>query len=61
MSVAARSNPSAAAVDVILRDGSTLRLRAPAQDDAGALVAFFTGLSERSFYQRFHGTRTIDD
>ena len=61
MSVAARSNPSAAAVDVILRDGSTLRLRAPAQDDAGALVAFFTSLSERSFYQRFHGTRTIDD
>jgi acetate---CoA ligase (ADP-forming) len=61
LSVAARSNPSAAAVDVILRDGSTLRLRAPAQNDAGALVAFFTGLSERSFYQRFHGTRTIDD
>ena len=41
LSVAARSNPSAAAVDVILRDGSTLRLRAPAQGDAGALVAFF--------------------
>jgi acetyl coenzyme A synthetase (ADP forming)-like protein len=46
---------------VILRDGSTLRLRAPAQDDAGALTAFFSGLSERSFYQRFHGFRTIDD
>ena len=61
MSVAARSHPSAAAVDVILRDGSTLRLRAPAQDDAGALTAFFSGLSERSFYQRFHGLRTIDD
>jgi len=51
----------AAAVDVILRDGSTLRLRAPAQDDAGALAAFFSGLSERSLYQRFHGTREIDD
>ncbi len=61
MSVAARSHPSAAAVDVILRDGSTLRLRAPAHDDAGALTAFFSGLSERSFYQRFHGLRTIDD
>ena len=61
MSVAARNNPSAAAVDVILRDGSTLRLRAPAQDDAGALAAFFTGLSERSLYQRFHGSRAIDD
>jgi len=46
---------------VILRDGSTLRLRAPAHDDAGALTAFFSGLSERSFYQRFHGMRTIDD
>ncbi len=61
MPVAARSHPSAAAVDVILRDGSTLRLRAPAQDDAGALAAFFTGLSERSLYQRFHGIRSIDD
>ena len=61
MSVAARSHPSAAAVDVILRDGSTLRLRAPAHDDAGALTAFFSGLSEPSFYQRFHGLRTIDD
>jgi len=44
----------AAAVDVILRDGSTLRLRAPAQDDAGALAAFFSGLSERSLYQRLN-------
>jgi acetate---CoA ligase (ADP-forming) len=61
LSVAARSNTLAAAVDVILRDGSTLRLRAPAQDDAGALAAFFRGLSERSLYQRFHGTREIDD
>jgi acetate---CoA ligase (ADP-forming) len=61
LSVAARSDPSANAVDVILRDGSTLRLRAPAQDDAGALTAFFSSLSERSFYQRFHGLRTIDD
>jgi acetyl coenzyme A synthetase (ADP forming)-like protein len=41
--------------DVILRDGSTLRLRAPAAEDADALVAFFSGLSERSLYLRFHG------
>jgi len=61
LSAAARSQPAAAAVDVILRDGSTLRLRAPVQDDAGALAAFFTGLSERSFYQRFHGSRAVDD
>ena len=46
---------------MILRDGSTLRLRAPAHDDAGALTAFLSGLSEPSFYQRFHGMRTIDD
>ena len=61
MSVAPRSPRSAAAVDVILRDGATLRLRAPAKEDAGALAAFLTGLSERSFYMRFHGIRRIDD
>src|ERR687887_35544 len=52
--------PPAGAVDVILRDGSTLRLRAPVADDAGALAAFFSGLSERSFYLRFHGLRRVD-
>jgi len=41
--------------DVILRDGSTLRLRSPGPDDADALVAFFSGLSARSLYLRFHG------
>jgi acetate---CoA ligase (ADP-forming) len=46
--------------DVILRDGSTLRLRAPAATDAGALEAFFSGLSDRSFYLRFHGVRPVD-
>jgi acetyl coenzyme A synthetase (ADP forming)-like protein len=43
------------ATDVILRDGSTLRLRAPAAEDAEALVEFFSGLSEHSRYLRFHG------
>jgi acetyl coenzyme A synthetase (ADP forming)-like protein len=47
-------------VDVILRDGSTLRLRAPAHDDAGALLAFFERLSEHSLYLRFHGVRRVD-
>jgi acetyl coenzyme A synthetase (ADP forming)-like protein len=47
-------------VDVILRDGSTLRLRAPVRDDTGALVEFFEGLSSRSRYLRFHGVRTVD-
>jgi acetyl coenzyme A synthetase (ADP forming)-like protein len=54
--------PTAAvdAVDVILRDGTTLRLRAPGEGDADALVAFFAGLSERSRYLRFHGYRHVD-
>jgi acetyl coenzyme A synthetase (ADP forming)-like protein len=52
------SAPAASAVeatDVILRDGSTLRLRAPAGEDADALLEFFSGLSEHSRYLRFHG------
>ncbi len=60
MSVARAEHGSAAAVDVILRDGSTLRLRAPTEDDVGALVAFFSALSERSLYLRFHGVRRVD-
>jgi acetyl coenzyme A synthetase (ADP forming)-like protein len=44
-----------AATDVILRDGSTLRLRAPAAEDAEALLEFFSGLSNESLYLRFHG------
>ena len=57
----ALSNTAAAVpVDVILRDGSTLRLRAPGRDDAGALIAFFERLSERSRYLRFHGIRHVD-
>jgi ribosomal protein S18 acetylase RimI-like enzyme len=45
----------AEAADVILRDGTTLRLRAPGRDDLDALVAFFAGLSDQSRYLRFHG------
>jgi acetyl coenzyme A synthetase (ADP forming)-like protein len=41
--------------DVILRDGSTLRLRPPVAEDADALLAFFSGLSDHSRYLRFHG------
>jgi acetyl coenzyme A synthetase (ADP forming)-like protein len=52
-------NPTVAvvneAVDVILRDGSTLRLRPPRSGDADALLDFFRRLSERSLYLRFHG------
>jgi acetate---CoA ligase (ADP-forming) len=43
------------ATDVILRDGSTLRLRAPVAEDSDALIEFFSGLSDQSLYLRFHG------
>ena len=42
-------------VDVILRDGSTLRLRPPVARDETGLIRFFHGLSDRSRYLRFHG------
>jgi acetyl coenzyme A synthetase (ADP forming)-like protein len=41
--------------DVILRDGSTLRLRPPHADDLDAVLEFFGALSEQSVYWRFHG------
>ena len=61
MSAPARDVVEPAAADVILRDGSTLRLRAPAPGESGALESFFAGLSERSLYQRFHGARPVDE
>jgi len=45
---------------VILRDGSTLRLRVPGPADEAALGDFFGSLSERSLYLRFHGVRRVD-
>jgi acetyl coenzyme A synthetase (ADP forming)-like protein len=41
--------------DVILRDGTTLRLRPPRREDQDELIAFFGALSQRSLYLRFHG------
>jgi acetyl coenzyme A synthetase (ADP forming)-like protein len=52
--------PAAEPVDVILRDGGTLRLRPPRAEDAAALVAFFAGLTAQSRYLRFHGHRRVD-
>ncbi len=49
------------AVDVILRDGTTLRLRAPVEGDTPALVAFFATLSVRSRFLRFHGLALAGD
>src|SRR5262249_21117364 len=60
MSLALDSNASVLA-DVVLRDGSTMRLRPPVTADAADLVAFFAGLSDHSLYLRFHGRPTIDD
>ena len=47
-------------VDVVLRDGGTLRLRPPGPEDRDGLVEFFERLSDRSRYLRFHGVRRID-
>jgi acetate---CoA ligase (ADP-forming) len=51
---------AAGAVDVILKDGGTLRLRPPTANDADAVLEFLRGLSDRSQYLRFHGIRPID-
>jgi hypothetical protein len=42
-------------LDVILRDGSTLRLHPPASGDAQRLLAPFRGLSPESLHLRCHG------
>jgi len=41
--------------DVILGDGSTLRLRAPTPEDYEDIKAFYDRLSPESLYRRFHG------
>ena len=45
--------------DVILRDGSTLRLRAPLAEDTDAMLDFFERLSPESRYLRFHGFAAV--
>jgi acetyl coenzyme A synthetase (ADP forming)-like protein len=47
--------------DVVLRDGSTLRLRRTVAGDGPALVAFFAHLSPESLYLRFQGAVRIDE
>jgi len=46
--------------DVLLKDGTTLRLRPPQHGDAAALISFFEALSPDSRYLRFHGATLID-
>jgi acyl-CoA synthetase (NDP forming)/RimJ/RimL family protein N-acetyltransferase len=46
--------------DVLLRDGSTLRLQAPTPADFDDIAEFFDGLSAESRYLRFHGYGRTD-
>ncbi len=46
--------------DVLLRDGSTLRLQAAAPGDFGDIKEFFDGLSPQSRYLRFHSYGRAD-
>jgi RimJ/RimL family protein N-acetyltransferase len=46
--------------DVLLRDGSTLRLQAPVPSDFGDVKAFYDGLSMESRYFRFHSYGRTD-
>ena len=46
--------------DVLLRDGSTLRLQTPTPVDYEDIKAFYDGLSPESRYLRFHGFGRTD-
>lgn len=46
--------------DVLLRDGSTLRLRAPTPEDYDDIKAFYDALAPQSRYFRFHGYGRTD-
>ena len=55
VTLASEGEPQPLVRDVLLRDGSTLRLQAPAPADFGDIQAFYDGLSPESRYMRFHG------
>jgi len=46
--------------DVLLRDGSTLRLQVPTPADFEQIKEFYDGLSAESRYMRFHGYGRTD-
>jgi len=58
--VASAREPQPLVRDVLLRDGSTLRLQAPAPVDFDDIKAFYDGLSPESRYLRFHGIGRTD-
>ncbi len=60
MRVASASEPRPLVRDVLLRDGSTLRLQSPTPVDFGAIKAFYDGLSPDSRYLRLHGFGRTD-
>jgi len=53
-------DPRSLVRDVLLRDGSTLRLQAPTPVDFEDIKAFYDGLSPESRYLRFHGFGRTD-
>ncbi len=55
VTLASEGQPQPLVRDVLLRDGSTLRLQAPTPADFGDIKAFYDGLSPESRYFRFHG------
>ncbi len=56
----ATHEPARVVRDVLLRDGSTLRLQAPTAADFEDIKDFYEGLSSQSRYYRFHGFGRID-
>jgi acetyl coenzyme A synthetase (ADP forming)-like protein len=58
---ATRTHPGELVADVVLRDGSTMRLRPPHKDDSDVLLEFFRGLSDQSLYLRFHGHPNVTE
>jgi acyl-CoA synthetase (NDP forming)/ribosomal protein S18 acetylase RimI-like enzyme len=58
--VASAPEPQPLVRDVLLRDGSTLRLQSPTPADFDDIKAFYDGLSPESRYLRFHGFGRTD-
>ena len=60
VTVASAPEPQPLIRDVLLRDGTTLRLQAPTPADLDDIKAFYDGLSPESRYLRFHGFGRTD-
>jgi acetate---CoA ligase (ADP-forming) len=58
--VASAGEPERLVRDVLLRDGSTLRLQAPTRDDFDDIKEFFDGLSGETRLMPFHGYARTD-